>query len=177
MKRIIVIVATAITVLLGFVTAAEAHDILLTPSPGKNASVARSPKDVTLTFNDTVNPGPANQIEVTGPDGNRWAKGKVTVHGTMVSRPLATLGKAGKYTVGYSVLSADGHTVRGQYSFRLTKDAGGKPVAHGAPSESGSGGSGGSGVSVWIWIAGAVVLLLVGLGVATRLGRQPPDQR
>lgn len=174
MKRIVVIMLTAVTVLLGFATAAQAHDILITPSPGKNASVAKSPKAVTLTFNDTVNEGPANQIEVTGPDGNRWAKGKVSAHGTMISRPLATLGKAGTYTVGYSVLSADGHTVRGQYSFRLTKDAGGKPVALGAPSESGGSGSG---VSVWIWIAGAGVLLLVGLGVATRLGRQPSDQR
>lgn len=168
MRRIIVIVMTTVTVLLGLATAAEAHDILISSNPAQNATLKTSPKAITLTFNDIVQPGPANQIEVTGPDGNRWAKGKVTVHGTKISRPVATLGKAGKYTVGYAVLSADGHPVRSQYSFTLTANGGGHPVAKGAPSE-----SGGSGVSVWVWVAGAVVLVLGGLAAALRVGKQP----
>ena len=110
-----------------------------------------------------------NTITVVGPDGTFWTDGEVRVEGTEVVAPVRPLGPAGDYTVGYRVLSNDGHPVSGKRGFTLTEAGTGTPAP---PPDTGRGESESSGgMPIWPWIAGAVVLVALGLVLALRLGR------
>lgn len=150
---------------------ASAHNVLISTDPAKNASLETGPAQITLTFDAPVQGGDINQVAVTGPGNTRWAEGNVTINGNVVTAPVRPLGPAGIYTVGFRILSSDGHPVEDQYTFTLTKAGNGTPAtASAATGTSSSGGSGG--VPVWVWIAGAVVLLVAGLALALRMGRE-----
>jgi hypothetical protein len=101
----------------------------------------------------------------------------VQVSNNLVIAPLRPLGPAGVYTIGYRVLSADGHPVIGEVTFTLTKAGTGTPASVSAAKATGSGQSSAAGdsggVPIWVWIAGAVVLLGIGLTVALRTGKEP----
>ncbi|WP_199730303.1 copper resistance CopC family protein [Amycolatopsis panacis] len=177
--------ALAITglALLGTATPALAHNVLISSDPGNGASVAKGPAKVTLTFDQYVQDADVNQIAVTGPGGGQWAEGPVTVTNNVLSAPLRPLGPAGKYTIGYRVLSADGHPVSGEIPFTLTTAGTGTPAnidaakAAGAPAAAPSSDSSSTGVPIWVWIAGAVVLLAIGMTVALRTGREPGTEK
>lgn len=163
--RIAVAIAGSLLGLLAFAGTAAAHNALTGSDPADGAAVSVGGDRVTLTFDQPVQPGPGNKIAVTGPGKTLWATGSVRVDGTEVSRDLARLGAKGEYTVGYRVLSADGHVVRGNVSFTLTRDGGGTPVGTQAEAE-----EPGSGLPIWAWALGAVALLGVGLVFALRVG-------
>ncbi|GAA1030086.1 MULTISPECIES: copper resistance CopC family protein [Amycolatopsis] len=186
MRKALLALAISGVALLGTATPALAHNVLINSDPANGASVAKGPAKVTLTFDQYVQNADVNQIAVTGPDGSQWAEGPVTVENNVLSAPLRPLGPAGKYTVGYRVLSADGHPVSGEIPFTLTAAGNGTPAkgdaakAAGAPANSpaaASSSSSSSGVPIWVWIAGAVVLLAIGLTVALRTGRDPGSEK
>lgn len=170
MKRLIAAVLLAVFAAVGLAQPAFAHNTLTSSNPKDGSSIAVAPDAVTLTFNDDVQPGEGNQIVVGGPDGTRWTSGSepVDVDGTKASTALPPLGPAGKYTVAYRILSADGHVVKDVISFTLTEDGGGQPLSTGAA----EGGEDPGGLPLWVWIVGAVVLLGAGLVFALRLGRE-----
>lgn len=171
MRKILVAVVLAALAMLGLPTPALAHDVLLSTDPVKDASTETGPAKIMLTFDAPVQGGNLNQVAVTGPNGTQWAEGSVSINGNVVSAPVRPLGPAGVYTVGYRILSADGHPVEGQYTFTLTKAGNGTPATAGAATgATSSGGSGG--VPVWVWVVGAVVLLAIGLTLALRMGRE-----
>ena len=104
-----------------------------------------------------------DNVAVIGPDGTAWQTGEVTTSGPTISITVAPLGPAGRYQVGYRVVSGDGHPVQGSTSFVLTKAGTGtpptQPAATGTPVAGGaSGDSSGGGSPVWPWIAAAVVV-------------------
>jgi copper resistance protein C len=171
LRKILAVLALAALAMLGGAPPALAHNVLISADPVKNASLDTGPAKITLTFDAPVQGGDVNQIAVTGPNNTQWADGSVSIDANVISAPVRPLGPAGVYTVGYHILSADGHPVEGQYTFTLTKAGNGTPAstnaATGAPSSSGSGG-----VPVWVWIVGAVVLLGIGLTLALRMGRE-----
>lgn len=182
MRRLLTVALLTVFAVLGLAQPAFAHNTLISSNPADKASVDEAPEAVTLTFNDTVQPGPGNQIVVSGPGGTTWteADAEVEVDGTKASVELPPLGPAGKYTIGYRILSADGHVVQDQLSFTLTKPGAG--VA--APSSEAStpddqakqpadqpAGEDSGGLPLWVWIVGAVVLLGAGLVFALRLGK------
>lgn len=172
--RIAVAVAGSLLGLLAVAGTAAAHNALTGSDPADGAVVATGGDRVTLTFDQPVQPGPGNQVAVTGPGNTLWATGQARVDGTEVTRDLVRLGPKGEYTVGYRVLSADGHVVRGNVSFTLTRDGGGTPVGTQDEAE-----EPGSGLPVWVWAIGAVALLGVGLVFALRVGAEPegvPDR-
>ncbi|QRP45950.1 copper resistance CopC family protein [Amycolatopsis sp. FDAARGOS 1241] len=184
MRKALLALAIAGVALLGTATPALAHNVLISSDPANGASVAAGPAKVTLTFDQYVQNADVNQIAVTGPDGNQWAEGPVTVENNVISAPLRPLGPAGKYTVGYRILSADGHPVSGEIPFTLTKAGAGTPAkvdaakAAGAPASAAAGSASSStGIPIWVWIAGAVVLLAIGLTVALRTGREPSQEK
>ncbi|WP_326567500.1 copper resistance CopC family protein [Amycolatopsis rhabdoformis] len=184
MRKALLALAITGVALLGTATPALAHNVLISSDPADSASVTTGPAKVTLTFDQYVQNADVNQIAVTGPDGNQWAEGPVTVENNVISAPLRPLGPAGKYTVGYRILSADGHPVSGEIPFTLTKAGTGTPAkvdaakASGAPaSEASSSASSSTGIPIWVWIAGAVVLLAIGLTVALRSGREPSQEK
>ncbi|HEY8373803.1 MAG TPA: copper resistance CopC family protein [Pseudonocardiaceae bacterium] len=171
------LVFAALALLLGAGPAA-AHNVLVGSDPAKGSTVDTAPQQVRLTFDQPVQGGVegANTITLTGPDGNRWQVGEVQVEGSSVTAPVGPLGPAGEYTIGYRILSADGHPVSGTVTFTLTTPGTGSPLpaqdeATGTEQAASDGGDQSGGGSVWLWIGGAVVLLGAGLAIALRLGR------
>ena len=153
--------------------AADAHSVLVSSTPAKDAAVATSPAEVALVFNEPVE-NQFTELAVLGPDGtSHWEAGPASVVDARVSAPLRPLGPAGVYTIRYRITSADGHPVSGSIPFRLTVagpassvPAAAAPVAAGAASPGGDGS-----MPLWPWITGGAVLLGTGFAVARRLAR------
>ncbi|WP_018333081.1 copper resistance CopC family protein [Actinomycetospora chiangmaiensis] len=99
---------------------ALAHAVLESSDPADGSSVATAPSRITLTFDEAPTPDTAT-ITVVGPDGTtHYESGAPTSDGAKVSVGVAPLGAAGKYEIGYRVVSDDGHPVSGALSFTLT---------------------------------------------------------
>lgn len=172
---------------------AFAHNVLTGSDPADHSSVATGPSQVVLRFDLPVQES-FSTVTVVGPNGNHFEAGPSRVDGNSVSAPVAPLGPVGVYTVGYRIVSDDGHPVSGSTSFTLTKPgpghgvpagsapggqgnatpAAGASAPPGSASSSGSG-SGSGGVPVWPWVLGGVVLVAAGVVVALRLGRGAGD--
>jgi hypothetical protein len=169
---------------------AFAHDVLVGSDPANGASLATGPSKVTLTFDLPVKEY-FSTITVVGPDGNHYEGGPSTVDGSTVSAPMRPLGPAGTYTIGYRIVSDDGHPVSGAVRFSLTQAGPGQGVpasqaaasnsavsstssAPGAPAavaQDQPGESGSGGIPAWPWVLGGVVLVAAGAVVALRLGK------
>jgi copper resistance protein C len=167
MRRFAVVVALVGAGLVGLAGTASAHNSLIDSNPKNEATTDTGPAEVSLTFDLPVRAGEGlNSIAVTGPDGkSRWEAGPATVDSTVVTAPVRELGPKGVYTIGYRVMSADGHPVTGKLTFTLTRAGNGTPAK--AAEESAGGGGG---IPLWVWLAGAGVLLVAGLVFAMRVG-------
>jgi copper resistance protein C len=174
MRRLSALCALIGLALLLSAAPASAHNVLISSDPVDGASLATGPERVSLTFDLPVQPG-FTTVTVTGPDGNQWQAGAPAEQGAVVSVPVQPLGPAGEYTVGYQVLSADSHPVRGVVRFTLTTPGTGTATAPpptaapGGPTSGSEGDTGGT--PVWPWLAGAGVLLVAGVAVALRVSR------
>ncbi|MGH3933102.1 MAG: copper resistance CopC family protein [Pseudonocardiaceae bacterium] len=171
MRRVAALLIVAGWALLISTGTATAHNSLIASDPPDGASLATAPARVSLTFDLPVQPG-FTTVTVTGPDGNQWQAGAPNEDGAVVSVPVQPLGPTGEYLIGYQVLGADSHPVRGAVRFILTAPGTGSP----APPESGASSpdhpphTSGS-TPVWVFLTGAGVLLAVGVVVALRIGR------
>jgi copper resistance protein C len=159
---------------------ASAHNSLTGSNPANEASLDAAPQEIVLTFDQPVQEGEGlNSVAVTGPDGTQWQAGSATVDSNVVTAPVRELGPSGVYTIGYRVLSADGHPVSGELTFTLTKAGNGNPAptdTSSAPARNASAEEPvDDGLPVWVWLAGAVVLLGIGLFVALRIGGKQPE--
>ncbi|ROP39276.1 copper resistance CopC family protein [Saccharothrix texasensis] len=176
MRRVVSLLLTGLVagaVALGTAAPAFAHNVLVGSDPKDGSQLAAGPATITLTFDQPVQAGEKfNTVTVTGPEGTRWeADGEPTVKDNSVVFPVRPLGPAAEYTVGYRVLSADGHPVTGSLKFTLTTAGSGTPAPAASDAEgSGSTSSGGGGVPIWVWIVGAAVLLGGGAFLALRGG-------
>lgn len=166
---------------------AAAHSRLESSDPADGASLAAGPSKVTLTFNEQMQQGFAT-LTVIGPGETAWQDGETQVSGDSVSIAVKPLGPAGKYQIGYRVVSDDGHPISGSVSFTLTAPgpaAASTPTAAATPTAGATtaaaptttsvaaapaAGSDG-GAPVWPWIVGAVVAVGAGVVLALRLGR------
>jgi copper resistance protein C len=187
--------AAAVTLLCAFAllvgaAPAFAHTRLESSDPADGASLDAAPQRVSLTFNEAMQPGFAT-VTVIGPDGTAYQSGDVTADRGTVAVGVAPLGPAGRYEIGYRVISEDGHPVTGSVAFTLTvpgpaaaapaspgpastapatpapTGAAPAPVAAAAPAGTDDGG----GTPVWPWIVGGVLLVAAGAVAALRLGR------
>lgn len=164
-----VVLAAALALLLG-AGPAFAHAQLEGSDPADGATLPTGPSRVTLHFSDSMQAG-FNTLTVVGPDRLAYQEGDVAVAADSVSVAVKPLGPAGRYEIGYRVVSDDGHPVSGSVSFTLTTPGPGTgaPVATSAPAAAGDSGSGGT--PLWPWIVGGVVVVAAGVAVALRLGR------
>ncbi|MGI8799531.1 MAG: copper resistance CopC family protein [Pseudonocardia sp.] len=166
----------ALLLLLATGTAA-AHDQLVGSDPADGANLAAAPSKVTLQFNAPVRDQFAT-ITVIGPDGAAYQDGSPTVAGTAISVAVRPLGPAGRYTVGYRVVSSDGHPIQGSLGFTLTTagaaSATTAPSASSAPSTAAqpAADTGAGSAAVWPWVLGGVVLVAGGAAVALRQTRR-----
>ncbi|WP_326824287.1 copper resistance CopC family protein [Streptosporangium sp. NBC_01756] len=170
MRRLLTVLLFACAALLGVVTPAQAHNVLIGSDPKDGAQLATGPGKITLTFDQAVRQGFA-QISVTGPDGTRWEDGTTAVDGRQVSIGVRPLGPAGQYTIGYRILSSDGHPVADKVTFALTTAGTGTasqpapaasaaaPQAPGLSAQAAEAAqNGGAGMAV-LWIVCALVVL------------------
>jgi methionine-rich copper-binding protein CopC len=156
---------------------AFAHTRLESSDPADGASLDAAPTQVSLTFNESV-PAEFAQITVIGPDGTSYPTGAVVAADGVLTAPVAGLGPAGRYEIGYRVVSDDGHPVTGSLAFTLTtaaapSSAAAAPTAPtpAAPAPAAAAQPDDGGAPVWPWIAGAVALVAAGVVAALRLGR------
>ena len=126
--RLLLALAGALAVLAAPVAVAapaQAHNQLIQVDPKDGSASETGPKQITLTFNESVQnlPGSkSNQIVVKDRNGKEFTTGDVRIKGATLSRSLKPLPK-GTYDVQWSALSQDGHRVSGDgnYSFTVTK--------------------------------------------------------
>ncbi|HYQ65404.1 copper resistance CopC family protein [Actinophytocola sp.] len=173
MRKLLAVLALTGLGLFALAGTASAHNSLVSSNPAENASVAAGPGSVELTFDQPVQEGKGlNTVAVTGPDGKQWQGGPARVDSNVVSAPVRELGPKGVYTIGYRIVSADGHPVSGQVTFTLTEAGNGTPAPADANVGSVPGTTSGddSGLPIWVWLVGAAVLLGAGLFVALRIG-------
>ncbi|MEW1793480.1 copper resistance CopC family protein [Streptomyces niveus] len=116
------VVPLAVAPLLFTAQPAFAHTDLVTGSPAEAASESRPPQTIKLTFSDEMTSRYA-KVALTAPDGEPGAAGAPQVTGRTVTLPVKPGLPAGSYTVGYRVVSADGHPVTGSYRFTVEEAA------------------------------------------------------
>lgn len=171
----------AVGALLAMAPSALAHTELSSSDPGEGAALGAPPTQIRLTFDESVSL-PADPLTVTGPEGATWALGPATLAGAVITAPVVQpAGPAGQYTINYRIVSADGDPVSGAVRFTLTApaattttttppptttEAPAQPTTSpaAAPAEPDDSG----GIPLWVWFAGAVVLVILILGVAVR---------
>ncbi|MGW5050837.1 copper resistance CopC family protein [Actinokineospora sp. NPDC004072] len=171
------VLAVALAVFFGLIGTAGpafAHNQLVSSTPADKASVDTGPQSIELTFDQAVQGSKElNTVVVVGPGDTQWQGGAPTVNGNKVTVPVRELGPAGEYRVGYQILSADGHPVRGELRFTLTTAGNGTPAEVAAPPAAEEPATEDGGVPVWVWIGGAVILVAVGVVAAMRVGAGP----
>ncbi|MFI0107961.1 copper resistance protein CopC [Streptomyces parvus] len=123
------VVPAALGILVAGAPLAAAHTDLDSSVPVAEASLAEVPESVTLTFSDPMDQKYA-KVAVTGPDKKPAGQGTPRVDGKRVTIALDPQASAGEYSVGYRVVSADGHPVSGSYTFTVqTRKASPDPTA------------------------------------------------
>jgi methionine-rich copper-binding protein CopC len=170
--RLLTIAVAMLALMLPHGPLAMAHNELLGTDPSDGAQLATTPVRVILTFDLPAQHG-FSTVVVTGPDGHQWQAGPATEQGTVVMAPIRPLGPAGKYTVAWRIVSADGHPVHGTFQFTLTTP--GVGTAPAPPLDTGRAtpatGTRSGGAAVWPWLAGVGALLVAGVVLALRASR------
>ncbi|MDL5157799.1 copper resistance CopC family protein [Actinomycetospora termitidis] len=173
-----------VAVLVGLLTLlgtgpALAHDVLEGSDPADGAQVAAAPSRITLTFGEAPTAGTAT-ITVVGPDGTtHYESGAPTSEGEKISVGVGPLGAAGRYEVGYRVVSSDGHPISGALSFTLTTPgpaaASATPAAAAAPPVTPSPAASaapapdeGGGFPAWPFVVLAVVVVIGAVAMVLR---------
>jgi copper transport protein len=115
MKRLLL---TALLTALVAPGVARAHAILLRTSPADHATVARSPREAVVTFDDSVRLGRGNAA-VANNTGESVLRGGPTVIGHSVVLPLRADLPSGDYSVRWSIVAEDGHRQQGVLAFAV----------------------------------------------------------
>ena len=174
LAAVLAVLVGAVALTVGAALPASAHNVLTGSDPADGATVQTAPTTVTLTFDQTVqNFEPV--ITVTGPNGNQFQTGSISVQDNTASSAVDGSGPAGVYTVGYRVVSADGHPVTGSVSYTLDPSAAGTATGSPAPDGTATTDSG-TGLSWWLWLAIGVAALLVIAAVLVILRRPHEDE-
>ena len=140
---------------------ASAHDVLVASSPANRSTVARTPAEVVLTF-DQPAIALGTQVVVTGPAGP-VSDGAPRLVDNTVTQPLTAGAPAGAYTVEWRVTSVDGHPVTGTLSFAAAAAGEARPEASSTPAPAAPATTS-SGAPSWVWLLLAVTVLATGAG-------------
>ncbi|CCQ13612.1 putative copper resistance protein [Rhodococcus sp. AW25M09] len=120
MKRLAAITAITLAATALSIAPASAHASLQSSNPAENAVLDAAPDEVTLTFSQDLQSTFAT-VTVVGSDRSQWGASEPVVDGNTVTVDLDGLGDAGEYTIGYRVVSGDGHPITGAIPFQLTQ--------------------------------------------------------
>jgi methionine-rich copper-binding protein CopC len=121
-RRVIAVVVTAIALLAltMFPSGAQAHSELESSTPAEGASVSTL-AEFSLTFGEEVTPEFSSYTLTDGTTSSiKLGTPRYDATKTTVTVPLAQMVGGGDYTIGYSILSIDGHKVAGTVHFTST---------------------------------------------------------
>ncbi|CAM4132898.1 copper resistance protein CopC [Paenibacillus alkaliterrae] len=124
MKRILLICLAMLWLVPG---AAMAHSTLESAVPAQDATINASPERIELTFNTKIEK--LSNFKLLNAAGKELDTEKAIVDGATMSGAVPATLANGDYTVKWTIIGADGHSVEGNYSF--TVDA---PVETAEPS-------------------------------------------
>lgn len=158
---------------------AVAHTGLLSSDPADGSTLSIAPDAVSLVFSEDIDAQFAS-VTIVGADGRSYQTGTVSTNGGEVRTAVSPLSAAGRYQVGYRVVSEDGHPVQGAVSFTLTTPGAGSvaaapPTAAAPPSTAPAPQTNAredteGGAPVWPWVVGALALVAIGAVAALRRG-------
>ncbi|CAM4338671.1 copper resistance CopC family protein [Nocardia ninae] len=185
MRSIVAIVLIIVAAALTGAGPALAHSELVSSDPAPDGIIAVAPQRVELVFNQNIEQQFAN-LTVTAEDGTSWAPTKPTVEGAKARADIRPAIPAGRYTVAYRVVSADGHPIAGTYSFTLTQapdlpppDSAApqaQPAAPSATARPESAPAGDGSAVRWILACALGGLLIAGMVLALRSPRKTQRQ-
>ncbi|WP_433294662.1 copper resistance protein CopC [Pseudonocardia sp. CA-142604] len=130
-RLLTLVLATLLSVvaLVGLAGPASAHAVLDGSSPRDGARVDSEPTEVSLTFDEAVQPIPASDEVISG-TGERVDTGQLrqSADGTTIMLPLRPGLSAGTYSATWRVVSADTHIVGGSITFGIGVDPSAAPA-------------------------------------------------
>lgn len=115
-------------------SAAHAHDELISSNPADGATLVEAPSELELTYSgEIMDVDGANQVRVTSPTGQNVTDGAVDIEGTTVTQNLSAT-EEGQYTVAWRVVSSDGHPIEGTFTYTVGEASTATPNAEAASS-------------------------------------------
>jgi methionine-rich copper-binding protein CopC len=123
--RIRQVIALVGAIFLAFsVSPAAAHTVLVNSIPQSESVINSLPPEINITFaEELIDIGNSNSIEVLDSSGEDMSQGQVTVAGPTLSKALITSEKTGIYKVEYRAVAADGHVIKGEFTFTVEPSA------------------------------------------------------
>ncbi len=173
-RVILVVLAVAATGLL-LPVAASAHAYLVSTTPSASGTVDVAPKEVTLTFDEAVEPRFA-LISVTDKDGHLETSGALSRSPSNPDTLMVPLKHVpeGWYLVFWRAISVDGHPVRGFFTFAVGPNPGPAPQ-FAVPSTSETAATPQLVVTRWLTFLGvmcAIGLFVLRIGIARPVVRR-----
>jgi methionine-rich copper-binding protein CopC len=115
-----VLVLSLIGLLSLVIPSSFAHSELVSSNPAASANIQELPEQIEIEFNEELlNLGTGNSISIVGPSGEDLGMGETSTEGAKIFRLLNTTSEYGQYQVTFRVASADGHVLKGSYTFNL----------------------------------------------------------
>lgn len=114
MKKLLIILFAALWVIPGV---ASAHSKLETAVPEKDSTVAVSPRSIELTYNTKIEN--LSNLKLLNEAGEQIATDKAVVDGDTMRAAVPAVLSNGVYTVKWTIIGADGHSVEGEYHFTV----------------------------------------------------------
>ncbi|MFB4305254.1 copper resistance protein CopC [Actinomadura sp. GTD37] len=176
MRRTAAGILAAGTVLALTAAPASAHAALTSASPEKDSTVA-APSEIVLTYSDPVR---LPRVVVTDASGAEHQAGSPRAVDNKVTQAVGGALPNGEYTVGWRVVSSDGHPVGGTYTFTVKGSPSGSASQAPAPAPASSraattSGEDSGGSSGWLWI-GLIALVVAAAGGAVAWLRRSPSR-
>ena len=120
-RRALGVVAFALLAALVPAGTASAHAELVATDPADGAIVDEAPEALTMQFTEPVSLRP-DGVRVLDAKGERVDAGDASASGSDVTVPLDGTVPDGTYVVAWRAVSADGHPIRGSYTFSVGEE-------------------------------------------------------
>jgi methionine-rich copper-binding protein CopC len=114
MKRILLICLAALWLVPGV---AMAHSKLESAVPAQDSLIADSPERIELTFNTKIEK--LSNFKLLNAAGEEMETERAEVNGETMSGAVPAVLPNGIYTVKWTIIGADGHSVEGNYAFTV----------------------------------------------------------
>ncbi|MGI5139352.1 MULTISPECIES: copper resistance CopC/CopD family protein [unclassified Streptomyces] len=159
--RLLATVLLALAGLLSATASAQAHAVLLFASPAIEGAVPTAPKEISLVFDEPVQPSGARTLQVSASGGKPVALGAVgrSEGGKQLTAPVRSAVGPGVYTVSWQAVAPDGDVMSGTYQFAVGSTTAGLAAAG---SSGGQQAAGAPATAVLRWVLFAAFALTLG---------------